>query len=162
MAWFEWTIPDAETPVGFVANQTMFHATREEHVEAILKQGLLTGAPAYGALSAPAGEDHHDEFYGIRPVYLLLEPAISSTYEWAVEDDKEEDVEPVLLEVDARGLTVVPDLATLEIPTTSGCAPRASAGGGAVASGSLRSTRLAFRRRSLPSPPHAASCRTRC
>ena len=101
--------------VGFVVNQTLFHATREQHVEAILEKGLRTGAPADGILSAPAGEDHNDEFYGIRPVYLLLEPAISSTYQWErwpVEEDEDDHDEPVLLEVDARGLRLLPDLAT--------------------------------------------------
>lgn len=55
----------------------------------------------------------------MRPVYVLLEPAISSPYQWErwpVEDDEDEYEEPVLLEVDACGLTLLPDLATLEIP----------------------------------------------
>jgi len=42
---------------------------------------------------------------------------VSSTYRWHVfGEGEEEDEEPVVLEVDARGLTLLPDLGTLEEP----------------------------------------------
>lgn len=96
----------------------MYHATRSEHVDRILAEGLRTGGVAHGVLDR-WGENHAehwiDEFYGTRPIYLLAEPAVPEGYEW--ERPGEEDPEtPVLLAVDASGLRLLPDLCTLQLP----------------------------------------------
>jgi hypothetical protein len=105
--YFTWKLADAIGEIGFVGDAIMYHATREAHVASILEHGLLTGGAAHGVLGL--GEDFNDQFYGVRPIYLLTEPSISDTFTWHRRDADHPD-EPVLLQVNARGLRLLPDL----------------------------------------------------
>jgi hypothetical protein len=115
---FAWTVRDADGEIGVVGDGLMYHATRERHVPRILQEGLRTGAVAHGILDRWGVKDvEHwsDEFYGKRPVYLLTEKSIPRTYGWERHDQEEPDT-TVLLEVDATGLRLLPDLVTFENP----------------------------------------------
>jgi hypothetical protein len=93
-------------------------ATRPDYVPSILATGLRTDAVEWGILDRWGEElEKHwsDDFYGRRPVYLLMEPQIPANYNWHRERGEGYET-PVLLSVDARGLRLLPDLVTFQNP----------------------------------------------
>jgi hypothetical protein len=96
--------------------RTLYHGTRRRYVEAILRDGLRTGGIAHGILP-PQRPGPADEFYGRRPVFLALGPSVPrDSYEWEDWDGDEPPETPVMLEVDGRGLLLLPDLEHLRWP----------------------------------------------
>jgi hypothetical protein len=115
---FDWTVADAAVELGVVGDGTMYHATRERHVETILRDGLRTDPEANGILNPyPTERRHHwvDAFYGMRPVFLLTGPTVHETYYWEHGEDGKRET-PIVLEVDVTGLRLLPDICTFENP----------------------------------------------
>jgi hypothetical protein len=88
---------------------TMFHATRAEYIGSILAKGLAIGGEHSGVMKISAGNPAWaDEVYGLRPVFLFIEPTTPDGYTW--ERSGEEDEVPSWLKVEVRGLALVADL----------------------------------------------------
>jgi hypothetical protein len=123
---FDWTIADAPKSAGVLAHGRMYHATQASNVPSILDSGLQTGGASQGILTRLDSRYRHhwsDDFYGMRPIYLLLEPVIPRMYGWP-DSENGGDEEPVILEVDTSDVRLLPDLPTFEIPYFAFAGPR--------------------------------------
>jgi hypothetical protein len=123
---FDWTIADAPKSAGVLAHGRMYHATQASNVPSILESGLRTGGASQGILTRLDSRYRHhwsDDFYGMRPIYLLLEPVIPRMYGWP-DSENGGDEEPVILEVDTSDVRLLPDLPTFEIPYFAFAGPR--------------------------------------
>jgi hypothetical protein len=94
-------------PLADQQNETLFHVTDPERLEAILADGLQPGQQG-GFSYTDSSIFWSDAFYGGVPVYLALEP-------WALADSYAEIAEIAYrtLAVQAQGLELLPDLPSL-------------------------------------------------
>lgn len=90
----------------------LYHATRPEHVPSIRQRGLLPGGVAQGWLRDPEFCAFVERAFGCHPIFLSCDPN-----DWTNRDDWRSrglsNGQPALLQVDVRGLRLVPDIASL-------------------------------------------------